>query len=636
MIEPNQKRLLLRWIGWFFLMTSIILFLAQLSFLKYIPNLHQIHGATMGKISFALTFLFASYVTQAMILAFAAALITALLTLLIPRRSLCFILAIVLSSALIIAQIIDTITFNLYHSHEITIGMQVFETGAFDQVIPMSFKEIWVLAMIAVVVFLIQLGIATWVWQRIKKNTPGRTRIWISTFIVTCFCFSYGTMAGVISVPVRYQINNTAGLLLLKTARLVPYYSDAFEAIMPINNLYKRTIDTSKGWLSYQTRQPALPMHYPLKPLHCSPTKLPNIIFLVIDTWRFDAMSKRITPNIYHFAANTLQFNDHWSGGNCTQTGIFSLFYGIPANYWHATIADKKGPVFIKTLQKNHYQLRFFASATLKFPAFDKNVLIDVKHLTMETKGKNTLDRDKRITQRFKKFLKTRDKKRPFFSFVFYDAAHNYCDGGEQTHQAPFKPAVKECARFALTKDSNPIPYLNRYHNAVHFIDAEVGQVLKALAQQGLYKNTIIIITADHGEQFNDEKLGYWSHNSAYSPYQLHVPMLVYWPGQNPRTITYFSTHFDVVPTLMERIFLCAGSTKNYSIGQSMFEPDRSTYTISGNYTSYAVLTHKRHTTFYPNGAYAIKTPMSQQAPNAAINVPLIKKANRDLKRYFR
>ena len=253
----------------------------------------------------------------------------------------------------------------------------------------------------------------------------------------------------------------------------------------------------------------------------------------------------------------------------------------------------------------------------------------------MQTKGKTTSQRDKHINVRFNNFLKMRDKNRPFFGLLFYDSAHNYCDAGEKEYQYPFQPAIKECARFALTKYSNPIPYVNRYRNAVYFIDQQVSKAIKALKQYNLYKNTIIIITSDHGEQFNDERLGYWSHNSAYSPYQLHVPMLIYWPGKKPQLISYFSTHFDVVPTLMKQIFNCKNPAKDYSTGQSLFRPDRSTYILSGNYTSYAVLTRKRHTIFYKNGAYAIKTPMSRVIPYTTLKSKIIKKANQDLSRYY-
>lgn len=42
------------------------------------------------------------------------------------------------------------------------------------------------------------------------------------------------------------------------------------------------------------------------------------------------------------------------------------------------------------------------------------------------------------------------------------------------TDYKPFQLAVKQCDRFSLTPNSDPIPYVNRYHNAVYFVDSEV------------------------------------------------------------------------------------------------------------------------------------------------------------------
>ncbi|WP_235379013.1 sulfatase-like hydrolase/transferase [Candidatus Coxiella mudrowiae] len=64
----------------------------------------------------------------------------------------------------------------------------------------------------------------------------------------------------------------------------------------------------------------------------------------------------------------------------------------------------------------------------------------------------------------------------------------------------PFQLAVKQCDRFSLTPNSDPIPYVNRYHNAVYFVDSEVKKVLDDFKSHDLLKNTIVIITADHDE----------------------------------------------------------------------------------------------------------------------------------------
>ena len=52
-----------------------------------------------------------------------------------------------------------------------------------------------------------------------------------------------------------------------------------------------------------------------------------------------------------------------------------------------------------------------------------------------------------------------------------------------------------------------------------------------------------MIILADHGEEINDQGSGYWQHTSAYTSYQLHIPLLVYWPQQKPKIFKHFTTN---------------------------------------------------------------------------------------------
>jgi len=641
MNQTTDKYLLYRWIGWFFLTTSIILFLTQLSYIKYMPNLHEIHGATHSLVIFTWLFLFASYITQTALLAFGVSLLPLLIAWIIRKRTqkprfLVFSTAITLAAALSIGTAIEIIVYAIYHSHEMAIGMSVIKTGALTQVMPISLKEILALLGIITGFILLYTTLAILLWRFLKKKSTHRSGYWISGLLVVIFCFSYGMMSTVVTLPKKNQLNETASLLLLKAATLVPYYSELYSLIMPVHNKYMRTIQMPGGPLHYQTHQPNYPLQYPLHPLQCSPNKtLPNILFIVVDTWRYDALNAKITPNLYRFSKKTLQFKNEWSGGNCTQTGVFSLFYGIPVNFWEATLEQHQGPVLINQLLKQHYEMAIYASATLQFPAFNKNVFHAIKNLKTETKGNTTVKRDKAITQEFHNFLNKRNKNRPFFGFLFYDAAHNYCAGGKTEHQTPFQPAIKECARFMLTKNSNPTPYIDRYHNAVHFIDAEIGQALKQLKKHHLYKNTIIIITADHGEQFNDEKLGYWSHTSTYSQYQLHVPLLVYWPGKKPRIIPYFTSHYDIVPTLLTKVFHCRNPIKDYSTGKQLFNKNRKPYLITGNYTSYAVLTKDRITRINPNGAYTLRYPNGHQIPNAIMNRKIMNKAYEELNRYY-
>src|SRR5439155_1407290 len=68
----------------------------------------------------------------------------------------------------------------------------------------------------------------------------------------------------------------------------------------------------------------------------------------------------------------------------------------------------------------------------------------------------------------------------------------------------------------------------NRYRNAVHYADSLVGTMLDALVRRGLLDDTIVLVTGDHGEEFNEH--GYWGHNGAFTPDQVHVPLVLHLP----------------------------------------------------------------------------------------------------------
>src|SRR4029078_6929847 len=89
-------------------------------------------------------------------------------------------------------------------------------------------------------------------------------------------------------------------------------------------------------------------LHYPLQPLQCERQKAPyNILMIAIDTWRYDAFNPQLTPHITEFSKTALLFNHHISGGNSTQAGLFSLFYGLSNNYWSAMMRYHQGALLI-------------------------------------------------------------------------------------------------------------------------------------------------------------------------------------------------------------------------------------------------------------------------------------------------
>ena len=138
-----------------------------------------------------------------------------------------------------------------------------------------------------------------------------------------------------------------------------------------------------------------------------------------------------------------------------------------------------------------------------------------------------------------------------------------------------------------MVRKKDVIPLLNSYKNAICFNDFEVGNVLDALEEKDLLKNTIIVITSDHGEEFYET--GFWGHTSAFSKFQIKVPFILYIPGEQHRTITYLTSHIDVVPTMFELL----GYTSPphiYSQGQSVLNEDGHDFVVSCGWDDCAII----------------------------------------------
>jgi len=71
-----------------------------------------------------------------------------------------------------------------------------------------------------------------------------------------------------------------------------------------------------------------------------------------------------------------------------------------------------------------------------------------------------------------------------------------------------------------------------RYLTAVHYVDSLVGGVLDDLKRRKLFDHTVVIVTSDHGMEFNENGLGFIGHGTAFSDLQLRTPLVVRWPGR--------------------------------------------------------------------------------------------------------
>lgn len=423
-------------------------------------------------------------------------------------------------------------------------------------------------------------SLAAWLWWRYVLRSPGHPRI-ARTMTVALL----GAIVSFHSLHIWADVHAHEALLEQTDVLPLRYAATAKRSLRALGvNVRTHPV------LTRSAAEDRSSLAYPLYPLNCRPANdLPNIVVILIDSWRFDALDARVTPNLDALARRSARFMDHHSGGNATRMGVFSLFYSIPGTYWHRILAERQGPVFVTQLLMQGYDVQAFRSAPLFSPEFDRTVFAQVGNMRMRSDGSNAAERDEDLTRDFLSFLEARTARSPFFALLFYDSPHKLAF--PRNYPPRFQPSAADVNYFGLDNEADPTPLLNRYRNSVHSVDALIGQVLTAMEQRGLLQNSVIVVTGDHGQEFNDNRRNYWGHNSNFTRYQTGVPLLLYSPMLVPGVYRHRTTHFDVMPTLLREHLGCGEPFDAYSVGRPLFESGGRDVIVLSEYTDFAIVT---------------------------------------------
>jgi arylsulfatase A-like enzyme len=142
------------------------------------------------------------------------------------------------------------------------------------------------------------------------------------------------------------------------------------------------------------------------------------------------------------------------------------------------------------------------------------------------------------------------ETREPFFVYTNLQNSHfpyRYPD----PDQAPFQPQrVDFSYTFSHYPPSKVGIVKNRYHNALHFIDSQLGRLFDTLSRLRLWENTIVVITGDTGQAFHEH--GRVSHGT--TPYEelIHIPIVVSAPDLGSRVSQRLSSQADIPPTVLE------------------------------------------------------------------------------------
>lgn len=609
-----DKKILINWCGWFFACNIILFFLIGSRYFAVLEWSVMPELSGHGKMTLSL-FAVLAFIGHLGLLALSPLLIMLPIICLFPKKKIIIPLAIIFAMLTIVLLIADVMTYQLYHFHLHGMIATLLFSGLSDEIFGFSAKEYFLAAILIIGIGVIELTLAILLWKYLANRNK---KFYFSGLLIGLALALYCSYL-MIAVNAPMLISR----LFADIARTLPLYT----AILPIDSL-------SEHYLVQQQKS-IRTLRYPLGPIVlASPVQPLNWLLIVIDTWRFDMLQQSIMPTVFAFSKQATVFQNHLSGGNATGPGIFSLFYGLPVTYWSSMETQRRGPVLIDALLQQGYQIGLFASAPLGFPHFEHTVFSAIKNFPANTLGKTVSERDEKITEEFKEFIvKVKKQPKPFFGFLFYDGAHSYCS--YPITITPFLPMIQNCNRSELTAATDPTPYFNRYKNALFLIDLQIQQVLTALKKQKLLDKTVVMITGDHGEQFNEGGRGLWGHSSDFNRYQVQTPLVVYWPGRPAKTVTYPTSHYNIAPTMMRDLLGYQGPVANFSVGGSLFNSVTPSYLILGSYNSFAIKTIDQLITVFPAGNFRIQKADGQSDLHATLNRRLMQQVFHDMQKYY-
>ena len=304
-------------------------------------------------------------------------------------------------------------------------------------------------------------------------------------------------------------------------------------------------------------KKASVPEHMPRGPMR------PDIIFIMIESVRADAIDPAHSPFLARFRDEECQpLGQTWAASNATHLSWFSIFNGDLPNRWtfqnEAAIENGSLPAspWIRLLEANRYRREVRGVCDFQYNGmsttnFGVPPLLDVEvHAPVDGEFYQVPqpERELAIIAQSKESLRTH-RDQPHFQFIGLDAPHF----GYDWHP-DFEPPYHEydpAAKFnAFPSQADIRRVRNRYLNALAWADSLVADYLQFLKDEGRYDDALIIVTGDHGEEFQEH--GSWFHCSTLHPEQTAVPIMIKWPAGTEAPAQETASHLDLLPTLFD------------------------------------------------------------------------------------
>jgi len=305
-----------------------------------------------------------------------------------------------------------------------------------------------------------------------------------------------------------------------------------------------------------------------------------NVIVLTVDSWRADAVTRATMPNLFAAAQSGVEFSNHravsaWTGPNVVAvlTGLSSFEQGL-----HARGSSLPGDLDLLTKQA---VLRGWEVAGLQ--AFMQIDLFKNLGFAFEPDGELEpwLIRNQREGGRFFLWYHYLQTHLP------YDSAGELVDDTEAIPDDPEIYVRQESVRTLPAIPAGSVAFRpsdkdwirSAYMRGIEDFDSWFAEFWKFFKATGLDKSTILIVTADHGEELLERGLvGHASTTRAGHLREeiVRIPLFIWAPSRRlpiaaGSRVNYLTDHLMIAPTIAGLVGIETSSTNEK---RSLWEPD--------------------------------------------------------------
>ena len=299
-------------------------------------------------------------------------------------------------------------------------------------------------------------------------------------------------------------------------------------------------------------------------------TPPPDVIFITIDTLRmdhvgsFDAASPAQTPNMDRLAEMGVRYTQAYSPISVTGPAFVTLHtgqdpdrHGVRKNIFRGgNQVPEDAETLAKRLKSEGYDTGAFLSGFTLRPELGLSPGFDAYRFPERSENKKNNRRDGAKTAKMATTWLEKQDGPVFLWFHTYDVHGPLNRWSEVPTTAEWDQSIKNLQHIPayqrIGQISDPDFYAQRYAKAVEYTDLQVGKILDTLESTGRLERALIVLTADHGETFDEREL-WFDHGTHATEEQLHVPLVIHFPqgSRSGEVAEELVGLMDVAPTVL-------------------------------------------------------------------------------------